>query len=805
MLRDFTTLRLSGGNFTSSTVLNFFDTTDGKSNKTIKGTLLYGRNGTGKSTIAKAFRKVSGTDVSGIATATAYDNAGNLLPISDVEKKHIYVFDEDYLDRNVKIQQDHLDSIVILGPAANLTESIQDAETAREEAKNKFKQQEVLFNEYNDFQNPKSTKYCLNAIGNALRGDDNWSGRDKEINGGRHNTPVRDDTYKKFLSSVPSKSKTDLIVDYKEKIKILNDARTGKSITRDIPSISKSFNSYDDIAINTLLQEKIEKPELSEREKHLLLLTQQGKTSELADRLVYLKSKSTKECPYCFQPLSDERKESLIASIQKVLSRDVEEHQNALRRQVYGDILPDAERVLSSFVDLPSYSQCYFLVKKTRQAVQNNNELLDKKIENPFEPINTNLTNVNELVQKLNDSLAELEKEKTEYNNTAKRTRLMIEELTKINSEIAYYDIQEPVAQYEKQKAEYSQVEENFNALKEDYEKKKKTVEELEAQRRNIRLAIDSINACLTYIFFDENRLKIAYENGYYKLYSHGKSVKPCDVSVGERNIIGLSYFFTSIFEGKEEDEAYKEEYVIVIDDPVSSFDTENRIGILSFLKYKISAFLEGNQYTKVLVMTHDLMTFYDIHKILEEIVATCKKQGYKPDPKFNTFELRDNILEPFQYKKRQEYSEILKEIYKYASGENSDDEIVIGNLMRQVLEAFSTFEFRTGIEEVSNNPTILAILPEEYRTYYQNLMYRLVLHGGSHREEQVKAMKDFRFFSLISDDEKKRTARDVLCMIYLFNEPHLLIHLSDDSNRNVVKARLESWCRDIKTRAAVM
>lgn len=805
MLRDFTTLRLSGGNFTSSTSLNFFDTTDGKSNKTIKGTLLYGRNGSGKSTIAKAFRKVSSEDVSGITFASACDNLGNLLHVSEDEKKHIYVFDEDYLDRNVKIQQDHLDSIVMLGSAADLTESIQDAETAREEAKNKFKQQEVLFNEYNDFQNPKSLKYCLNAIGNALRGDDNWSGRDKEINGGRHNTPVRDDTYKKFLSSTPTKSKSDLIVDYKDKIKILNDARTGKSIIGDIPSISKGFNLYDDIAINTLLQQKIEKPELSEREKHLLVLTQQGKTSELADRLRFLKSKNSNECPYCFQPLTNERKESLIASIQKVLSRAVEEHQNALRRHVYGDILPDADRELAPFADLQSYSRCYSLVQKISRAVQNNNELLEKKIENPFEPINANLTNVNDLVQQLNESLEELDKEKAEYNNTAKRARLMIEELTKINSEIAFYDIQKPVAQYKKQKIEYSLIEQKCNNLKKDYEKKARTVEELEAQRRNIRLAIDSINACLTYIFFDDNRLKLTYDNGYYKLFSHGKSVKPCDISVGERNIIGLSYFFTSIFEGKEEDEAYKEEYIIVIDDPVSSFDTENRIGILSFLKYKISAFLEGNQYTKVLVMTHDLMTFYDIHKILEEIVATCKKQGYKPDPKFNTFELRDNILEPFQYKKRQEYSEILKEIYKYASGENSDDGLAIGNLMRQALEAFATFEFRTGIEEVSNNPEIITILPEEYRTYYQNLMYRLVLHGGSHREEQVKAMKDFRFFSLVSDAEKKRTARDVLCLIYLLNKPHLLVHLSDDSNRADVKAQLDSWCQDIKARAAVM
>ena len=43
----------------------------------------------------------------------------------------------------------------------------------------------------------------------------------------------------------------------------------------------------------------------------------------------------------------------------------------------------------------------------------------------------------------------------------------------------------------------------------------------------------------------------------------------------------------------REEKDAYDEEYLLVIDDPVSSYDFENRIGILSFLKYKLSMFLE--------------------------------------------------------------------------------------------------------------------------------------------------------------------------------------------------------------------
>ncbi|WP_339827740.1 hypothetical protein [Phascolarctobacterium sp.] len=211
---------------------------------------------------------------------------------------------------------------------------------------------------------------------------------------------------------------------------------------------------------------------------------------------------------------------------------------------------------------------------------------------------------------------------------------------------------------------------------------------------------------------------------------------------------------------------------------------------------------MEENQNTRALVMTHDLMTFYDVHKVFEEIIEACKPKGYTHTPKFNRFEMRDGNLIQFQ-NKRQEYTEIIKAIYYYASEQSVMYELIIGNMMRQVLEAFSTFQYKKGIEEVSTDANILSLLQEpEYILYYKNLMYRLVLHSGSHREEQIKSMNDFNFFSLISDTEKKRTAKDVLCFIYLLNERHLLEHLKGCGG---IEVELQSWCQDIKTRATVI
>ena len=40
--------------------------------------------------------------------------------------------------------------------------------------------------------------------------------------------------------------------------------------------------------------------------------------------------------------------------------------------------------------------------------------------------------------------------------------------------------------------------------------------------------------------------------------------------------------------QNKEPSKAYEDEYLIVIDDPISSFDFENKVGIMSFLNYQL-------------------------------------------------------------------------------------------------------------------------------------------------------------------------------------------------------------------------
>lgn len=136
----------------------------------------------------------------------------------------------------------------------------------------------------------------------------------------------------------------------------------------------------------------------------------------------------------------------------------------------------------------------------------------------------------------------------------------------------------------------------------------------------------------------------------------------------------------------------------------------------------------------------------------------------------------------------------MLKLIYEYGNGKANEQGTYIGNIMRQVMEAFATFEYKKGIDSVSTDNTILAAMErEEDRIHYKNLMYRIVLNEGSHRYDQTRNMQ-MDFFAMISETDRRRTAKEILCFIYLLNKPHMIAHLGNEKCN-----KIETWCGEIR------
>lgn len=792
LIKSISGIKIKGANFTNETFLKLLDSTDGKFTK---ASLVYGRNGSGKSTIAKAFKKIQDNGSENILVAEAIDNKGNVITLSDEDKKLVYVFDEEYVNENVRIREDGLGSIVMLGEQVNLTNKIELAEKEAEKALVEKNRQQEVSAEYADKTSPKSPAFYKEKMYRILQADSGWAGRERIIKELRRNASVNDEILRKITSIISHKSTAELNAEYEAKIEELKNAKDGAlAIEEQVPTVPEVYKKFDFAALKTLLDKKIQPPELSDREKYLLELAQRGDLDGLYTRVETFEKAETKYCPYCLQDVSQEYKVELVEKVQKILTKEIKLY----KEELVSMEIPEVHIDLSPFAQLETYDDCEKNIRQLQVDIEVNNSILKKKLNNIYEVVEEDILDININLETINACLERLEQERIDFNKTVTSIEPIKRRLSKINNELAHNEIDDLFKQYETQKAQQETEEKICIQKSETYKDKCEALDSLQSQLKRIDIATDIINKGLKYIFFSEDRLRIQAEGDMYRIYSNGRLVSPKQISVGERNIIGLCYFFTNIIVGKNKNTAYKDEYMIIIDDPISSYDFENRVGILSFLKVKLGSFLSGNQNSRVLVMTHDLLTYLDLEKMFSELQGDWKKVFLGQKMQYNLYELKNCCISRFNYRTRHEYTEMLKIVYGYAKGEYIEYSVIIGNIMRQVLEAFATFVYKKGIEAVSIDEEILDCMDVEYRNYFKNLMYRLVLNGGSHKEEQVRSL-EIDFFSVITEEEKQRTAKDIVCFIYLINKVHIKAHLGE------VTGVLDLWCNAIKSRAAMI
>lgn len=790
MIEDIASIKIKGGIFETETDLPIFE-----KEKTQKPnfSLIYGKNGSGKSTISRGFRKLTGDEELQIESMELLDADGSTIEVCEEEKNNTYVFNEEFIEDNIKIEDDGLSAIVVMGAVKDVDDNIKQIQPTYEKSLSEAQAQKEVFNKYSDSDNNLCPEYYINKMQEALKGDNSWASRDAKIRNNKTNSKVRRNTYTQFVELHPTKSRDELVLVYDATMKKLEAAKSGsKRIETVVPTL-ETFEDIENDIVN-LLKEKIEKPVLSEREKSLFHILQDYNGNQ---KLTNIKNHFTGpqkiSCPFCFQDVDEKYADDLVQSIEKILSKKVEEHQGKLLKAR----LSIFEVNLVAFNELSpeKVKECETKIGVLNSSIEQVNELINQKIENVYKPILNEGFCLKNKYDECVASLEELEEARKSFNEKTTATKPLIKELTNVNNEIAYYDLKELYEKYQKQIAEKKTEEEKSNKLNQTANDLRKKIEVLEQEKKNARIAMKAINDDLAYIFFSKTRLRIDYDHDKYVLYSHERLVEPGNVSVGERNAIGLCYFFNRIMENKDEEKVFNSKYLLVIDDPVSSFDMENRIGILSYLKYKLGQYLKGNDKSKFLLFTHDMQTFYDMRHFVLELLSSKYKNG--ASKYVRDWELKNKSVDKIDIQKRNEYTALLGTVFDYADAEEIDTQysVSIGNVMRKVMEAFGTFVYKKGMAQLSTNESIMANLSKEDQAYYENLMYRLVLNTGSHMEEKVKTIDDMNFFDYISDADKRRTARDVICFLYKINPLHVKAHLQGKEN---AVEKIEMWCEAI-------
>lgn len=113
MVESIMSLKISGRCFPSSTKLKCFTKNESRIS------IIYGKNGSGKSTISKSLCNVE-SDLS----CSLLDQ--NDKPLS-IPQNHIFVFNEDYINDKIAVQNDGLSAVILFGEQVEIDKQIEEA------------------------------------------------------------------------------------------------------------------------------------------------------------------------------------------------------------------------------------------------------------------------------------------------------------------------------------------------------------------------------------------------------------------------------------------------------------------------------------------------------------------------------------------------------------------------------------------------------------------------------------------------------------------------------------------------------
>ncbi|MDR2353901.1 MAG: AAA family ATPase [Deltaproteobacteria bacterium] len=780
--------------FKKETELDFFSLKGGDSKK-IRVALLYGNNGSGKSTIAEGVRTLNDP---------ANQNGIQFKLVPQIEEMpKVFVFDEKYIEQNIKVKSEGLKAIVLFGKQIEIENAIKNTKTNIENKEKERDQLSVKISEYKDKKNKISPVFWLNSLIRKLKEDGGWADiKGKTIKRASQKDSVTEDEVNRIgkltptnTTNTPTDTTNKFESSFQEKLIILKKTN---DVYDEIRKHENQISLNSDIVKRTadLLHTIVRKPQLTADED---MLTNAVTTEEIIEVKEFLSDKSICVCPKCLQYINDDYRKMIITQIEKILNEDVSKFIEQINQFLVKEV---SQESYEKYNQLGSYTELISNINSLNNAIKKHNSAIKNKINNIYENItydeSINLIAAYDTFQK---TLSDIENEREKFNDAISQRKQLKDDLLILNDERAHFAIKDDYEIYLSAKKNSDEAEEQLTLVNDKIKKYQSDLSDLESPQKNYKIGVNEINKSLEYIFCSKDRLKLELGSDHlYHLKSKGINVDPSKVSLGERNAIALCYFFTEINTNKNANSLYSDEMLLLIDDPISSFDFDNKIGIFTYLNYKFDQILTSCASTKILIMTHDYNSMIYLNKIFNYISNHCKNNKKPAD--YSIFKLVNSNLEIMKnIDQYNEYSELLNTIFKFASEKVSENELsigntielTIGNTMRRTIEAFTSFIYKKKFYEIIFVTDLLSANEDRNKTeFLLNPMYRLVLNSESHGENKVKTMQGIEDFNHISTMEKQRLAKHILCLIYHLNKEHIKAYLPENHEE------IKKWYEEI-------
>ena len=467
---------------------------------------------------------------------------------------------------------------------------------------------------------------------------------------------------------------------------------------------SQKLNQLDPIAFSgqNIEKESLLKKQIVGNENSTVseLINKLGNSDWVKDGLKFLPIKLEEEeqvCPFC-QELTISKK--LLEDIKNYFDESYEADLNSLKEylSIYREASKDIpEKTL--FEGNPKFEthKKDFEIKFNAfiKIVDDNTKLLEDKVKSPSLPVNLNssqreLDELNAIIENINSLV-------TDHNSKIDRKEAALEEIKAVFWDVMRWEYDHNISGYISDKAASQKNIALINKAIQDFRgnisKQKAVIIEQQKQTVNIKEAITNINNCLVDLGIEDFKIKHHSEN-LYKIVREEKDIKIFQsLSEGEKMIISFLYFL-ELCRGKKDANDGGKKKIIVIDDPISSL---SHIYVFNVGRLIHNEFLRSDKYEQVFLLTHSLYFFYEM--------TETNKDRRKEQQKL--FRIRKNstgseILE-------MSYEEIQNDYHSYwfVIKDGLQPPALIANCMRNIIEYFFNFVEKKDLNNVFQKPAM--------------------------------------------------------------------------------------------------
>lgn len=493
---------------------------------------------------------------------------------------------------------------------------------------------------------------------------------------------------------------------------------TIEKLKSDVSSI-KGDNAFriDRLSSFRFSGSNIEKDDLF---KKIIVGSQEGSVAEFINKLGNIDwvktglnyipeniSENASECPFCQEKTITK---DLLSSIENVFDLSYENDIEAIKKLQKRYQEAAEELVFGNVDDLiivtPEISRQWKLaVEKVKSTHRENTLLIENKLKNPSAPIE--LQSSDSAISEINDAVNKLNTLIDFHNNKLENKSKSLNDIKTRFWKLMRWEYDQTLSSYETDKAELQK--EEAEVIKEQYAKAEeitatnKSVSSLRKQTVNIEEAIDNINNALIEIGVVGFSV-VKYGESLYKVSRTDEDLEAFhSLSEGEKTVISFLYFI-ELCKGEKTAEGSLKNKVVVIDDPISSLSHLYIFNIGQIIK---KTFFNSDAYEQVIVFTHSLYFFY-------ELTHTNKDKRNETQ---NLYRIIKNTNGSSILTMR--YEEIQNDYQTYWSmiKDESTPPALIANCMRNIIEYFFSFVQKKDFNDVFQQP---ALSEDKFKAFYR-------------------------------------------------------------------------------------